>query len=306
MITQRFDLIADSSARVSEGDGSAGPSRRHAARGAFHMTPYANRTRPPPRGFAPRRKRTRRVRSPYQRGICDKRVQEGAEGLAAAAAASKIQQDRMSEILTNVKRTVDEISKTTQIIDNPSIQANFSVSCLDEKFKLICDKIIASEGEKRLPVGTYELDNSAWKDETKKFRLVQLQLIFYQDGDALARFKKECLTCFPRGDIDMSLDVLDNEKTPATFMYDSSKKDIFVEFRGKVNVDVSKKHLMTVPDLLGSSLVMYAFNSDELQGLVPKFVILRTDRGQTVAIGDFSKEIVDNRDIYISKKIISP
>jgi hypothetical protein len=222
------------------------------------------------------------------------------------AAASKIQQDRMSEILTNVKRTVDEISKTTQIIDNPSIQANFSVSCLDEKFKLICDKIIASEGEKRLPVGTYELDNSAWKDETKKFRLVQLQLIFYQDGDALARFKKECLTCFPRGDIDMSLDVLDNEKTPATFMYDSSKKDIFVEFRGKVNVDVSKKHLMTVPDLLGSSLVMYAFNSDELQGLVPKFVILRTDRGQTVAIGDFSKEIVDNRDIYISKKIISP
>jgi hypothetical protein len=90
------------------------------------------------------------------------------------------------------------------------------------------------------------------------------------------------------------------------FIYDSSKKDIFVEFRGKVNVDVSKKHLMTVPDLLGSSLVMYGFNSDELQGLVPKFVILRTDRGQTVAIGDFSKEIVDNRDIYISKKILSP
>jgi hypothetical protein len=202
-------------------------------------------------------------------------------------------QANMLALLERTQATVRDLSRSMQPIEKPTVNIGLDVNCSSERFRMFCDKALEQEkdaGNLNDKVGSSS-EIAIQADILSSLHLfLGEDLLFYRKrSDAEAILNAKCADCLNEGDLRMVLNgQIDGDKKNVTPRYDGASKKLSFEIRGEGWVTLNSEDFMSVPDFVGSTLVLRDYNKN-LDGLVPSQIIIQTPRGQLIAFGEFQQ-----------------
>jgi hypothetical protein len=212
------------------------------------------------------------------------------EGNARDALRSKQSQDDMLKVIENTNRNVHDMSRILQPLGKSDIYFLFKPNCME--LKEFCDAALKKAKDDKHPdnVASFSMPDVDWS-KWPGSHYEEISLLFFKSKDlAKKHLEGSCLGC-DDGDIYFSTDFDIGEMKPGSLptvviSYSVTNEELLIgDFRTDILPGVNGDKILSIVDLPGSTLIIYASNR-LLKKLTLITASIKTEHGQTIEIKD--------------------
>jgi hypothetical protein len=217
-------------------------------------------------------------------------------------------QREMLVVLNRTERTIFELARVLQPIENPIIDVEFEIDCASIRYREFCrikqhdvEKVLSLERRHHGDVTPVQL---GWEDYPEgRAVIIPLHAYFFRKSEDAENFiRSGCFLCPRSGDLDLNLSPDNYSPTKSlSLRFDvRSRRFLLASYNKTIRAELNSREIMSLVDFPGTTMII-AESNGYLNDLKPTMMLLRTPRGQSITIPSFETRVVGNQRLFIHR-----